>query len=73
MFKFFDTFLDYLSIFGDFIVSFFTNLLMVIKQIGIGSSAIMNVVVNYLPDIVSGIAICIISYAIIINTINKGG
>lgn len=72
MFKFFDAIFSFIGTIVDFVVSTIVNIVTVIVQIGQGFSAITAVIV-YLPDVVSGIALVIISYCIVVNLLNKGG
>lgn len=73
MFKFFDMVVSFIETVVDFVVSLVNSLLTLIIQIGYGSSLMLNVVTYYLPNIVAGLAAVIISYAIIVNLLNKGG
>ena len=72
MFKFFEAVVAIIGTVVDFTVSTITNIVMVIVQITAGLSTITAVII-YLPDIVQGIAIVIVSYCVIVNLLNKGG
>lgn len=72
MFKFFDTVLEFLGVIVDFFISFVTNTLTVLQYILMGMQT-AAAVIFYMPAIVKAAALAIVSYAIIVNILNKGG
>lgn len=72
MFKFFDAFFDFLGVIGDFISSTFSNIIAVFGYISQGLQ-IGAMAVTFMPTLVKAVALAIISYAVIINVLNKGG
>lgn len=73
MFEFFDMITNFISTLITFAINIVNNILLVIYEVGIGTSVILNVVTFYMPDLVQALAIVIICYSIVINLINKGG
>lgn len=71
MFKFFEVIIELLGIIGSFITNLVTSIVYVFQFIGNGV-AYMAVCLAQLPAFVYAPVVAIISYAVIINILNKG-
>ncbi|MCI8798203.1 MAG: hypothetical protein HFH88_00110 [Lachnospiraceae bacterium] len=72
MFEFFDNIINLIQVIVQFVGTFVEKFIYMFTLIGSGAIAVVQVYI-FLPDIVKAVAAAIVSYAVIVNLLNRGG